>query len=127
MIEDPEYSRWKRNYPRFPGVAKCVELLHRRNVQGATVDIICLELVEHAAAHAAELIAAVREEQDQRVRWILLSVLCDAKLPAALPVFVEELQSDDERSRTWAERGLRELDTPESRRALWELGRSERH
>ena len=96
MIEDPVYSRWKRQHPKFPGVAKCVQLLGRRNVQGSLVDIICGELQDNASPHAAELIAAFQAERDERVRRILLGIICEAKLPEALPVFVEHLQSNDE-------------------------------
>jgi len=88
MIQDPVYTRWKQQHPKFPGVAKCVELLHRRNVQGGLVDILCGELRDHAAGHAAELVAACSAERDERVRRILMGVLCEAKLPEALPVFV---------------------------------------
>src|SRR5260370_1408574 len=34
---DPEYKRWKRKYPKFPCVAKCVEVLRSRNVRGTWV------------------------------------------------------------------------------------------
>jgi hypothetical protein len=125
-IEDPTYARWKRQYPRFPGVAKCVELLGRRNVRGEMVEIICGELQENATAHATELIAAFRAEKDARVRHILLGIICEAKLPEALPVFVEHLRSEDESLRDWSVEGLRALDTHEARKALWEAGISKR-
>ncbi|HVS40190.1 MAG TPA: HEAT repeat domain-containing protein [Gemmataceae bacterium] len=126
MIEDPSYTRWKRQYPKFPGVAKCVELLGRRNVQGGLVDVICGELLENASHHAAELIGAFRVEMDDRVRRILLVVICEAKLPEATPVFVEYIRSEDESLRYWSELGLRSLDTSESRKALREAGRTKR-
>ena len=126
VIEDPVYVRWKRQHPRFPGVAKCVELLGRRNVQGSLVDIICGELQANAAAHAAELIAAFRAEGAERVRRILLGIICEAKLHEALPLFVEHLRSEDDSLRYWSEQGLRTLDSPEARRALWEAGRTKR-
>ena len=124
--EDPVYVRWKRQYPKFPGVATCVELLSRGNVWGYVVDIICNELKENAFTHADELIAAFRSQQDERVRVILLMVMCDAKLPEALQLFVEHLRSENESLRHWSEQGLRDLDTPESRKALWEAGYSKR-
>jgi hypothetical protein len=126
VIEDPEYTRWKRRHPKFPGVAKCVELLGHRNVGGSLLEIICGELQENAGSHAAELIAAFRVTTDERVRRLLLSIICEARLPEALPLFVEHLQSEDEFLRYWSERGLRSLDTHESRKALWEAGRSKR-
>ena len=126
MDDDPEYTRWKRRHPRFPGVYKCVELLGRPNVRGSLVDIICGELQDNAAANAAELIAAFRAERDERVRRILLGLICEAKLPEALPVFVEHLRSEDESLRYWSEEGLRALNTPAARKALWEAGLTRR-
>jgi hypothetical protein len=126
MIEDPVFTRWKRQYPKFPGVAKCVELLGRRNVRGSLVDIICAELKENAVSHAAELVAAFRAEQNVGMQCILLGVICDAKLPEALPLFTEHLHSDDELLRYWSEEGLRALNSPEARKALWEAGRGKR-
>jgi hypothetical protein len=122
-MEDPVYTRWKRQHPKFPGVAKCVELLDR-NVQGSLVDIVCGELRENAASHSVELISAFRAEPGGRMRRILLSIICEARLPEALPVFVEHLQSEDESLRYWSEQGLRSLDTQESRKALWQAGRT---
>ncbi len=122
MAEDPVYTRWKRQHPRFPGVANCVELLRRRNVKGELVEILCAELRDQAAGHAAELVAACSAERDERVRRILFGVLCEAKLPAAFPVFVEHLRSDDESLRYWSEQGLRALNTPDARKALWQAG-----
>lgn len=123
-MEDPVYTRWKRRHPKFPGVAKCVELLGRRNVQGGLVDIICEELRANASAHAAELIAAFRAASNERVRRILLGIICEAKLPDALPVFVEHLRSQDESLRYWSERGLRSLNNHASRKALREVSRT---
>jgi hypothetical protein len=122
MANDPVYVRWKRRHPKFPGVARCVELLRRRNVQGSLVDIICGELRDNAAGHASELIAAFSAERDERVRRILLSILAEARLAEALPVFAEHLRSADESLRYWSEVGLRSLGSPGSRRALWEAG-----
>jgi hypothetical protein len=122
IIEDPESSRWKRKHPRFPGVANCVELLRRRNVHGNKVDIICDALRDHAATHTAELITAFRDERDERLKHILLGIICEAKLPDALPVFVDHLQSEDETLRQWSVAGLHALDSPEARKALWQVG-----
>jgi HEAT repeat protein len=122
VYEDPVYTRWKRRYPKFPGVARCVELLRRRNTQGSLVDIICGELEDNAAAHAAELLSAFRAEPSEHVRLLLLGIIADARLPEALPLLVEQLRSPDERLRRWASRGLQALNTPEARKALWEAG-----
>jgi HEAT repeat protein len=121
-MDDPVYARWKRRHPKFPGVTKCVALLGRRNVTGGLVDIISGELQANATAHATELIAAFRAELDGRVRSILLSIICEARLEEALPVLVEHLRSDDARLRHWAAEGLRRLDTHVARKALSNAG-----
>jgi HEAT repeat protein len=123
-MDDPACTQWKRRHPRYPGVKKCVELLRRRNTRGSLVDIICGELRADAASHAAELIAAFEAESDERLRHILLGVIVEAKLLEALPVYVKNLKSSDEGLREWAEEGLRSLNTPEARKALWEAGQS---
>ena len=110
------------NIPTSRGVAKCIELLRRRNVRGGLVDIICHELQANATTQAAELIAAFRCERDDRVRRILLGIICEASLPEALPLLMEYLRSDDEALRYWAVDGLRRLDTPETRKVLWKAG-----
>jgi len=77
-------------------------------------------------AHAAELIAAFNSEPDERLRRILLGILCEARLPEALPVFVEHLRSEDDCLRYWSEQGLRSLNTHESRKVLGEVARGKR-
>ncbi len=127
MIEDPDYTRWKRKYPKFPGVAKCVEMLGRRNVQGSLLEIVLGELQDNAAAHAEELIVAFQAQKNQQVRLLLLMTFCDAKLKEAMPLFVEHLRSDDESLRYWSEQGLRALNTPEARKVLWQAGLTKRY
>ncbi len=121
---DPEKQRWNEKYPRFPGIAKCVELLGRSNVQGSWVDIICYELERHASENAEELIAATRIEIDRnsRVGRILLNVVSDAGLPEAINLFADLLQSSDVALRRYGETGLKRLDTKEARGVLWEYG-----
>ena len=124
--QDPEYQRWRRKYPRFPGVAKCVELLRSTNVRGAWVDIICFELENHASDNAADLIAATRleVERNSQVGRILLHVLADSKLLEAYDFFAELINSPDETIHPYAISGLKILDTKESRRLLHEHNRS---
>ncbi len=121
---DPEEQRWNQKYPRFPGVAKCVELLHRSNVQGAWVDIICYKLEKHARDNANELIAVTRAELEREsgVERILLHVVIDSQLPAAIDLFAELLQSPDESLRPYGVQGLKRLDSKEARRLLWKYG-----
>ena len=122
QLDDPVYIRWKRQHPHFPGVAKCIDLLRRRNVRAGLVDIICHELQANATAHAEELLAACHRERDDRVRRILLGIICEASLPAAFLLLMEYLRSSDERLRSCAVEGLRRLDTPETRKVLWKAG-----
>jgi hypothetical protein len=121
---DPEYEQWYRQYPRFPGVAKCVELLRSPNVHGAWIDIICYELEEHAHENAQELIRATRTEINinSGVGRILLHVVADSKLPEAFDLFAELLQSPDETLRPYGVTGLKQLDTKAARRLLWQHG-----
>ena len=75
---------------------------------------------------AAELIAAFQAQKNERVRCLLLMTFCDAKLQEALPLFVEQLRSEEECLQRWSEMGLRALNTPEARKALWEAGLTKR-
>ena len=121
-LDDPVYTRWKRKHPRFPGVTKCIEMLRRPNVRGGLVDVVCHELQANATAHATELVAACRGECDDRVRRILLGIICEASLPQAFPLLMQYLRSDDAGLRYWAVEGLKRLNTAETRKALWKAG-----
>ena len=116
---DPEVQRYRRKYPIFPGVQTCVELLQGRNVHGSYLDSVLYDLELHAATYVDELIQAFRAEQDDRVRVLLLAVMAETGLPAFMPLFIENLHADDE-VRYWAVVGLKQIDTKEARRALWE-------
>lgn len=116
---DPEEERWRKKYPHFPGVQKCVELLRSSNVNGTWVDIICSELHNHAAESFSELAAAMDAEENERVRILLLAALAEAGLPEAIPILSENLQSTQESLRYWAEYGLEKVGTKEARAILW--------
>ena len=120
---DPEIARWHKTYPIFPGVAKCLELLNRSNVQGAWVDQICFELEKYAPDVADELIAAFNDNVDDDAmvwqRSILIAIMANTGLPAFQPLFVEQMRSEDERLRWWARVGLERIGTKEARAALW--------
>jgi hypothetical protein len=112
---------FRKRYPKFPGVKTCVDLLRRSNVKGEYLDTVMWELAGHAAdAGTAELAEAYRAETDDRVRGLILSILAETASPADLPLFVETLAGANADSRKWAAVGLHKIDTPESRRALWE-------
>lgn len=118
---DPEYHRYRRAYPKFPGVKVCLDLLRRRNVHGAYLDGVMFDLAEHVAdAGTAELVEAFRAETDGHVQGLILSILAETAAPADLPLFVETLAGANADHRHWAAVGLHKLDTPDARRALWE-------
>lgn len=117
---DPEYKRYRRSYPKFPGVSPCVELLKRPNVKGAYLDSVIWDMQEHASANIESLLAAFRAETDSRGRALLLYVIAEARSQAALPIFAEILLGDDEELHVWAARGLHVLDTPDARKLLWD-------
>src|SRR5262245_39245486 len=117
---DPEYKRYRRSYPKFPGVSTCVELLRRPNVKGAYLDGVMGDLQQNAGENIDDLLAAFRSETDSRVRTLLLSVIAETRSQAALPIFAEILLGDDEDLQVWAARGLHVLDTPDARKLLWE-------
>lgn len=79
------------------------------------------DLEDHAAMHMDALIAAFREETDEGVRILLFSAIACAGLPSTIPLLQEILQQDKSASvRDWAIRGLKELNTKEARRILYE-------
>jgi hypothetical protein len=80
------------------------------------------------SAHAGEwlplLVAELENEQrDRGLRAWLLELIGHSGSSDALPVLARYLDDDDESLRGWAERGLRDLDTREARRLLWNAGR----
>lgn len=123
---DPEYERWYRKFPNYPGFQKCVELLGSSNVQGAWVDVICHELGQHAHEETDELLSLARSEigNNSWVGRILLQVIANAKLPDAFDLFAELLKSPDESLQNYAIDGLQQLNTKEARQLLWQHANS---
>jgi len=78
------------------------------------------QLLPHAGEHLDELLAEFDREPDHGLRCWLLELIAAARSPCALPVFVEHLHSTDESLRSWSVHGLRLLDTPQARQALYE-------
>ena len=118
-MTDPEEERWRKKYPNFPGVQKCAELLRSPNVNGTWVDIICLELQDHAAECFPELVAAIRAEENEPIKTLLLAALAEAGMPEAMSLLAENLHSANERLRHWSEFGLEKIGTKEARAILW--------
>jgi hypothetical protein len=117
---DPEYRRYRRVYPRFPGVPICLALLRRPNVPGGYWEAVFHDLAQHAPEVVDELIAACHDDANADIRWAILEILGALPAPQALPLFAAYLTAEDESLRKWAARGLAALDTKEARRLLWE-------
>lgn len=76
----------------------------------------------HAHEHVGQLIDEFSHEADPGLRCWLLELLAEARNPNILSLFLEYLQSDESRLRMIAVHGLKQLNTKEARRALWEAG-----
>ena len=77
-------------------------------------------LLPHAAEHVDQLIAEfTRERTDHGLRCWLLELVGHARSAKALPTLVEQLYNDDESLRSWAVRGLEQLDSRPARHELW--------
>jgi hypothetical protein len=77
-------------------------------------------LRDMAGQHVPELLEEFGRESDLGTRCWLLELIGEARSPAAFDLLAEELLSDDESLCSWAERGLRLLDTKEARLLLWQ-------
>jgi hypothetical protein len=112
---DPEYRRWGRKYPRFPGVAECVRLLQTRNVRGAWVDIIAYELSAHEETDLAELIEVFRTDASESTRRMALVAVAEARLPSAAPFLATVAREREPSLAPIAERGLSAIASVESK------------
>jgi hypothetical protein len=79
-------------------------------------------LMPVAAQFLTELIDAFETETDHGLRCWLLELIGLARCDDALALLTRELTSDDESLRSWAELGLRELNSRSARTVLWEHG-----
>jgi hypothetical protein len=120
---DPEYQRWGRRYPRFPGVAECARLIRARKARGAWADIIAFELAENADTCLAELIEMFRSDPAGDVGLYIMMALDIARLPASVPFLAEVLREADPRYVPYAERALQGINNSEARTALWNASR----
>jgi HEAT repeat protein len=77
-------------------------------------------LRDHAADDVDELMAAFRREDiDHGLRRWLLELIGRAQSSRAFPLLAEQLHSPDQSLRSWAVRGLKDLDSDEARQALY--------
>ena len=122
---DPAYQEWGRKYPRFPGVAECVRLIHEHKARGVVTDIIVFELAEHAASCLPDLIQAFRDNPSGDVRMFLLMALEIARVPESVEFFAEILRDRDPQYQPYALRALKGIGTRESRTMLWQAPHQE--
>jgi hypothetical protein len=120
-IIDPEEQRYKRRFPKFPGVSQCVLLLESSNVHGSFLNAVIGDLTENAQGFLTEIIIAFYLETDQRVKRILIAAIAESAPVDAVGFLAENLNSTDDSICDWAIRGLERIDTKEARTALWLL------
>ena len=54
-VIDPEGQRYEKRFPKFPGTARCIDVI--RSAQGAFLDSALADLQENLPSCAAEVIA----------------------------------------------------------------------
>jgi hypothetical protein len=120
---DSEMKRWKQKYRQFPGVAECARLIREGYARGAWTDIIVFELAENANDCLGDLTDAFHAEVGETdVRLFILMALEIAKLPESVPFLTAVLTDGNPRFTPYAIRGLKTIDTAESRKVLWDGG-----
>jgi hypothetical protein len=102
---------------RFPGFRKCLAMMRNRDPQTREDGFHWLR--PHAGEYVSELIEAFGEETDHGLRSWLLELVGEARSPAAFELLAEQLRSPNDRLRSRAITGLKQLDTAESRTLLW--------
>jgi hypothetical protein len=103
---------------KFPGFAKCMELVRKHNPQLQEDGFALLR--PHAHEYVGELIEEFQRESKSGLRCWILELLCEARSPKTVPLFIDVLSDDDENLWSWAICGLHELNSKEARLALWE-------
>jgi hypothetical protein len=116
---DPEYLRWRRKYPRFPGVDECARVIRAGDKRGAWAEIIAHELASNAGTCLPALIAAFRNDSSDDVRLYVMMALDIARLEESVPFLAEVLGNGDPRFTPYAERALQGISTREARAVLW--------
>jgi hypothetical protein len=77
-------------------------------------------LRDHAAEYLDQLVAEFHKEENSGLRYWLFELIVEARNPKMLDFFVEYLYGEEADLRDIAMQGLKELDTKEARRILWE-------
>jgi hypothetical protein len=79
-------------------------------------------LLPNVTAHVDELIVDFQNETDHGLRCWFLELIGAARDPKAFAVLADQLNSSDDALRSWAARGLENLNTPAARQALFKAG-----
>jgi len=119
MNPDPEADRWYRTYPTFPGVATCITLMQAGKARGTWLEIIHHLWVEHASVIFDDLCTAYLHVEPV-IQGYIVEAIAAARIPIAIPFLSAQLHSPVAVVHRWAIRGLAQLNTRESRRALWD-------
>lgn len=115
---DPEYQRWGRTYPCFPGVAECVRLIRGGKARGAWADIIANELAENAGGCLSELMETFRTDSCDHVRLYIMMALEIARLPESVSFLAEVQRAGNPLFTPYAVRTLDGINTREARTGL---------
>lgn len=103
---------------KFPGFDKCMAMMRSRDPLSQENGFHWLE--PHADKYVNELIKELEHEETQGLRTWLRELIAGSKSADAFSFFAEQLRSNDWRARKWAIVGLKNLDTKEARRLLWD-------
>src|SRR5689334_12246214 len=102
--------------------AQCMRLMRKHDAQLQEDGFHAL--LQRAREFVPELMHEFAIEQDHGLRCWILELLGEARDERAIATLVQQLESGDESLRDWAIHGLRQLDTRESRRILFDAGLS---
>lgn len=118
-ISPNEYRFFKKEHPRFPGIRRCIEWMRKKE---GPEEILKWELYDHARQNPHELLDGYRTEMDHVIKFKLLWVIGEARIPAAFPDLKQALLSSQDLIRRFAAVGLRFLDSPKAKAALRKAG-----
>jgi hypothetical protein len=104
----------------FPGFEACLKMMrNRRNPQEMEDGFSYLR--ERAAEFVPELMSEFGAELDSGLKCWLLELIGEARNAQSLELLIAQLDAPDESLREWAKVGLKELNTRESRKALFQF------
>jgi hypothetical protein len=102
----------------FLGFETCMAWM--RNRDPMTQEEGFYSLLPHADKYTQELIDEYVKEKDERLQSWLIELICSGKSPAAFDFFAQQIRCDDQRLRTLAMHGLKDLGTKEANALLWQ-------